>query len=135
MNKEEENRFKKQVSNKKALSCIFCSYPLFKSGTINIPSDGEVKVTVCKKCSVPKTEKDMELMLKWEKETGNKVYAKHVDWKGIREHFIKYKILDYVEKNPGYDSEDIAKALFISDKLASDLTTELARDGKITSRS
>ncbi len=94
MNKEEENRFKKQVKGtRKALSCIFCSHPIFKSGTINIPSDGKVKVTVCKKCCVPKTEKDMELMLKWEKETGNKVYAKQADWKGIRKHFKLHKQL------------------------------------------
>lgn len=131
MNKKEEERFKKQAGSGKVSSCIFCSHPLVKSGTLKFLNGSKKKIKVCAKCNLPKTEKDMELILRWERKTGKNVYQKKADWKEIKEHFIKHRILEYIEKNPESDFEDIAKALFISDKLASDLTTELARDGKL----
>lgn len=94
MNNEEEERFKKQAGSRKVLSCIFCSHPLIKSGTLNfLGLNKKEKLKICARCNLPITEKDMELILKWERETGRDVYQKKADWKGIREHFKLHKEL------------------------------------------
>ncbi len=114
----------------KAKACIFCSCVFFRSGDLKFKR-GKENLKVCMECGVPKTEEDMELILEWEKETGKKVHKVNPDWNDIKKHFTKHKILEYIEKNPESDSEDVAKALNISDKLASDLTTELTREGAL----
>lgn len=94
MNNEDEERFKKQAGSGKVSSCIFCSHPLVKSGTLNFPGlNKKEKLKVCAKCNLPKTEKDMELILRWERETGKNVYQKKADWEGIRKHFKLHKEL------------------------------------------
>lgn len=44
-------------------------------------------------------------------------------------NLLKRDILWKITKSPGIDSETIAEVLGITDKLASDLTTEMAREG------
>lgn len=92
---ESEEMFKKLAKGKtKASSCIFCSHPLIKSGTLNFPGlNKKKKLKVCAKCNLPITEEDMELILSWERETGKDVYQKKADWKGIRRHFKLHKQL------------------------------------------
>lgn len=41
------------------------------------------------------------------------------------------RILWHITENPGSDSEDIARAFNITDKLASDLTADMARMGML----
>jgi len=95
MNKDHEEKFKELAKKtRKALSCIFCSHPFIKSGTLNFPgSNKKEKLKVCAKCNLPITEKDMELILRWERETGKDVYQKKADWKGIKRHFKLHKQL------------------------------------------
>lgn len=93
MNKKEEERFKKKANSRKALSCIFCSHPLIKSGTLEFLDGSKKKIKVCAQCNLPKTEKDMEVILEWECNTGRDVYKKKADWKGIRKHFKLHKQL------------------------------------------
>lgn len=93
MNKEEE-RFKDLAKKtRKALSCIFCSHPFIKSGTLKFLDGTKKKIKVCAKCNLPITEEDMEMILSWERNTGRDVYEKKADWKGIRKHFRLHKQL------------------------------------------
>lgn len=93
MNEYDEERFKKQASGRKVLSCIFCSYPLIKSGTLEFLDGSKKKIKVCAKCNLPITEKDMEIIFEWEFNTGRDVYQKKADWKGIRKHLKLHKKL------------------------------------------
>jgi len=113
-----------------AKACIFCSCVFFRSGDLKFKR-GKKKLKLCKECNLPKTEDDMKLIFEWEKETGKMVHGEKPDWDDIKKHFTKHRIVEYLEKNPESDSEEIAKELNISDKLASDLTTEMARDGEL----
>jgi len=60
----------------KTVKCIFCNGVLIHHGNLNFPgiSVHKKEIRVCIRCHYPRTIKDLNIMKRWERETGMKVY-------------------------------------------------------------
>lgn len=83
----------------KIVSCIFCSYPLVKTGTLEFSDNSKKKINLCAQCNLPRKWEDMKIILDWEEDTGKKVYGVKADWKEIKEHFILHGSLKRNKKD------------------------------------
>jgi hypothetical protein len=70
------------------------------------------------------------LDLDWSYDASGKFEA-HEGIKTLRNDLLKEHITQFIQKNPGADSEAVATYFGIDDCLASDLVTELIRDGSL----
>jgi len=77
--------------SRKVMCCIFCGHPLIKTGMLTFTDKSKKKINLCVDCNLPRERKDLDLIYKWQKDTGKKFYGKNADWKGIEKHLKLYE--------------------------------------------